>query len=86
MAGPRENLEVDFSEVRGKSYSCIDGCALCCLCQPELLAHEERMFKADPRLKGSIADRHISPEVSGAALKLQGSHGACYFLKNKRCG
>lgn len=86
MAGPRENLEVDFSEVMGKSYSCIDGCALCCLCQPELLAHEERMFKADPRLRDSIADRHISPEVRGAALKLQGRHGACNFLKNKRCG
>lgn len=86
MAGPRESLEVDYSEVRGRSYSCINDCALCCLCQPELLEHEEQKFKADPRLRDSIADRHISPEVRGAALRLQGRHGACYFLKEKRCG
>lgn len=86
MASPHENLEMDFSEVEGKSYGCIDGCALCCLCQPELLAHEEREFRADTRLRESIADTHISPEVRGAALKLQGKHGACHFLKGKRCG
>ncbi len=86
MAGPRESLDIDFSEVEGKSYRCVDRCALCCLCQPELLPNEERRFRADPRLKDSIADRHISPEVRGAALRLQGRHGACHFLKGRRCG
>jgi Fe-S-cluster containining protein len=85
LAGPREVLEVDFSEVRGRSYNCIDGCALCCLCQPELLPHEEEKFMRDPRLRESISDKHISPEVRGVALKLQGRHGACCLLKDKRC-
>ncbi len=78
-------LEIDYSEVDGKSYKCIDGCALCCLCQPELLPSEEDRFRKDPRFADAIADRHISPDVEGAALKLRGAHGACYFLADKRC-
>jgi len=79
------DLEIDYSEVDGKTYNCVDNCALCCLCQPELLPHEEEKFRKDPRLEAGIAQRHISPEVKGAAIKLKGAHGACYFLKNRRC-
>jgi Fe-S-cluster containining protein len=78
--------EMDFSELRGKTYTCIDGCALCCLCQPELLPDEEERFRKDPRLSEAIATEHISPDVEGAAIKLKGSHGACHFLTNRRCG
>jgi len=78
--------EVDFSELRAKTYNCIDGCALCCLCQPELLPDEEERFRNDPRLSEAIASEHISPDVEGVAIRLKGSHGACYFLDNKRCG
>lgn len=85
MANPNMPLEIDYSEVDGKSYRCIDGCALCCLCQPELLPTEEERFRKDPRFADAIADRHISPDVTGAALKLKGAHGACYFLTDKRC-
>ncbi|MDR1954854.1 MAG: YkgJ family cysteine cluster protein, partial [Candidatus Methanoplasma sp.] len=39
------NLEIDYSEVRGRKAECIDGCGLCCLCQPEVLAEERRFFE-----------------------------------------
>ncbi len=83
--GRLEGLEIDYSEVSGRTYKCLDSCALCCLCQPELLSHEERRFRSEPRLAAGIADRHISPDVRGAAIKLKGAHGSCYFLDNKRC-
>jgi len=85
LARNEEPLEIDYSEVVGRTYKCIDGCALCCLCQPELLPDEELIFRKNPDLAGGIAARHISPDVEGAAIKLKGSHGSCYFLENKRC-
>ncbi len=75
----------DLSELDGLTYTCVDGCALCCLCQPELLPDEERKFRGDPRLSLGLAERHISPDVEGAAIRLQGDHGACHFLKGRRC-
>lgn len=77
--------EFDFSELTGRTYTCLDGCALCCLCQPELLPEEKTLFLSDTTLKRAVSERHISPDVRGAALKLQGSHGACILLKNRRC-
>lgn len=79
------SLDVDLSELQGLEYRCLDDCALCCLCQPELLPSEERKFRGDPRLSAGLADRHISPEVRGPAIRLQGSHGACHFLRGRRC-
>lgn len=78
-------LEIDFSELEGRTYRCIDSCALCCLCQPELLADEEAKFSADKRLAEGVSKKHISPDVTGSAIKLRGAHGSCYFLKDKRC-
>jgi len=80
-----EPPEIDLSELRGKSYSCIDGCALCCLCQPELLPDEERKFRGSPELAAAVTDHHISPDVKGAAIKLKGAHGSCHFLVNRKC-
>lgn len=85
MSRPQPDLEIDYTEVKGKTYSCIDNCALCCLCQPELLPDEAIRFRGDPVLAQGVAERHISPEVKGTALKLRGAHGACHFLANKRC-
>lgn len=82
---PDDPTGPDLSELDGLTYACLDGCALCCLCQPELLPDEESRFRADPGLSRGIADRHISPDVDGAALRLQGEHGACHFLRGKRC-
>ena len=82
---PEPSAEIDLSELRGRTYRCIDGCALCCLCQPELLPREEEKFRAEPVLREGVTDRHISPDVRGAAIKLKGAHGSCYFLQDKRC-
>lgn len=80
-----DHLEIDLSELERLTYKCLDGCALCCLCQPELLPDEERDFRKDPVLSTGLADRHISPDVEGAAIRLQGAHGACHFLRQRRC-
>ena len=82
---PDYRLDLDLSELDGKEYRCLDGCALCCLCQPELLPDEERKLRGDPVLSAGLADKHISPDVRGTAIKLQGAHGACHFLRNRRC-
>lgn len=79
-------LEADLSELRGRTYRCIDGCALCCLCQPELLPDEEEQFAKDPELAAGTTREHISPDVKGMAIRLQGAHGACFFLSDRRCG
>ena len=79
------SLEIDFSELEGRTYRCIDSCALCCLCQPELLPEEDTKFSRDARLAEGVTKRHISPQVSGSAIKLRGAHGSCYFLQDKRC-
>jgi Fe-S-cluster containining protein len=75
----------DLSELDGLEYTCLDGCGLCCLCQPELLPNEESNFRADAALSAGLAERHISPDVRGAAIRLQGAHGACHFLRGRRC-
>lgn len=80
-----DERDLDLSELEGLTYTCLDGCGLCCLCQPELLQEEEAAFRADPALSAGLAERHISPEVRGAAIRLQGAHGACHFLKDRRC-
>lgn len=77
--------DIDWAEIDGRTYDCIDGCALCCLCQPELLPHEEKEFRKEPDLSAGISSTHISPDVTGAAISLRGDHGACYFLREKRC-
>jgi len=79
-------MELDTSELRGKSFQCLDNCAMCCLCQPELNEKELRAFeKANltnwltrEHIRGHIAEKPIS-------IKLQGDCGACHFLKNRRC-
>ncbi|MCU0851840.1 MAG: YkgJ family cysteine cluster protein, partial [Thermoplasmata archaeon] len=85
MARPDDSIEIDYSEVKDRTYRCLDGCGLCCLCQPELLPEEEKKFRGRPELSEGITEKHISPEVRGAAIKLRGAHGSCYFLSNKRC-
>jgi Fe-S-cluster containining protein len=83
--GTEPGLEIDLSEVRGRSYRCIDGCALCCLCQPELLDDEKAYFMSKDYLAEGVTGKHVSPDVKGAAIKLRGAHGACYFLEGRRC-
>lgn len=76
---------IDYTEPRGRTYRCIENCALCCLCQPELLPDEEARFRASPELAEAVTERHISPETVGPGIKLKGAHGACWFLDRRRC-
>lgn len=82
---PDDGIEMDLSELHGRTYRCVDRCALCCLCQPELLPDEEKNFRETIGLAEGVTERHVSPDVKGAAIKLRGAHGACYFLKDRRC-
>jgi Fe-S-cluster containining protein len=80
-------MEIDLSELDGKSFECIDGCGLCCLCQPEVSESELRLIGADPRRAAGLTNERIdgarTPQPS--AVMLQGGQGACHFLRSRRC-
>lgn len=80
-------MMVDMSELDGRSFSCIDGCGMCCLCQPELSEEELKIFERDEFLRSGLTREHVDGRRSARpnAIKLQGNRGACYFLKNRRC-
>jgi Fe-S-cluster containining protein len=80
-------MEIDLSELGGRSYSCLDGCALCCLCQPEVSPDELRPFAMDPRLAPGLTCEHFDGHRTErpSTFKLQGGHGACHFLRARRC-
>ncbi len=79
-------MEIDLSELDGKSFTCLDNCAMCCLCQPELDMDELAAFKK-AGLTNGLTREHIQGYVSDepTAISLQGGNGACHFLKNRRC-
>jgi Fe-S-cluster containining protein len=74
-------------ELEGKSYDCLNGCGMCCLCQPELSNDELKVFETDPYLRDGLTRDHIDGRKSAKAnaIKLQGGCGACHFLKNRIC-
>jgi len=76
------DLEVDMSELEGRTFTCDDKCGLCCLCQAEVLPHEVPFFKRDHPSRvvmKSEPHRHV-------ALALKGGEGPCTFLGvNRRC-
>ena len=80
-------MMVDMSELDGKSFACIDGCGMCCLCQPELSDEELKLFETDEFLRSGLTREHLDGRRSARpnAIKLQGGRGACHFLKNRRC-
>lgn len=74
--------EVDYSEVAGRKAECLDGCGLCCMCQPEVLPAERPFFKKNfPNcLVRSRTPDHYQ------ALALKQDRGPCVFLDgNRRC-
>ena len=80
-------MDVDLSELDGKSFACIDECGLCCLCQPEVSESELRLIGADPRRAAGLTNERIdgrrTPQPS--AVRLQGGQGGCHFLRGRRC-
>ncbi len=79
-------MEVDASELAGYSFSCLEGCAMCCLCQPELSLAELERFRKNGLVVG-LTKQHIQGYYTDrpTAIKLQGGNGACHFLRNRRC-
>lgn len=84
---PVTRMNIDTSELEGKSFSCIDGCAMCCLCQPELAESELGTFMEDEHLARGLTREHVIGTMTEAptAIRLQGGSGACHFLRDKRC-
>lgn len=79
-------MDIDKSEMQDKSFECLDGCAMCCLCQPLLSSDELARFRKHGLIAG-LTREHIQGHVTDepTAIKLQGGNGACHFLKDRRC-
>ena len=73
--------QVDLSELEGRKFTCVDGCGLCCLCQPELLEQEVPYFRKNypNRL---VAKRQPHRHF---ALSMKKKVGSCSFLNDRRC-
>ncbi len=76
-------VEIDTSELKGKWFKCIDGCGLCCLCQPELLPPELKSFRRDPALSGFVARSMHDPSKRSIAMLKNG--GPCALLRDRKC-
>lgn len=73
--------EVDLSEVEGRSFLCVEGCGLCCLCQPELMPDESLFFQESyPEKLVWIEEPH--PHL---AISTREGGGPCTFLHEGRC-
>jgi Fe-S-cluster containining protein len=80
-------MDRDLSELENKSFECLDNCAMCCLCQPELSMEEVARFKKYG-LSAGLTREHIQGHTTDepTAIKLQGGTGACHFLReDRRC-
>lgn len=79
-------MEFDLCELEKKSFVCLDNCAMCCLCQPELSPEELAVFRKRG-LTAGLTKNHIQGYTTDepTAIKLQGGNGACHFLRDRRC-
>ena len=74
-------LEIDYSEVTGKKSECIEGCGMCCLCQPEVLPEERNFF----RMKHPKAMVKLKHHDNCFALAMKKGRGSCVFLNGRKC-
>lgn len=74
------DYKVDYSLVSGKRMECIDGCGMCCLCQPEVLPEERPFFRKNHPdcLVTSRAPHRYT------ALAMKKGKGSCVFLNDER--
>jgi Fe-S-cluster containining protein len=75
------NHEIDYSETLGKKAECLEGCGLCCLCQPEVLSEERQFFEKNHR-KDMVYTKGPEPYL---ALALKKGKGSCIFLDERKC-
>lgn len=74
-------MEIDYSAVDGKVFTCPPGCGMCCLCQPEILPRE-RVFFRKHHPKAMVRSR-ISRD--GFSIALKKGRGSCVFLNDRKC-
>jgi Fe-S-cluster containining protein len=78
---------MDSTGTEGLYFHCLEGCGLCCLCQPELIGKENKRFSKDPDLKKGITRVSVTgPKGRNYSLKLKDDKGSCFFLRDRRCG
>ncbi|OPY31318.1 MAG: Flagellin N-methylase [Methanomassiliicoccales archaeon PtaU1.Bin124] len=75
------SYQVDLSELEGRKLTCIEGCGLCCLCQPELLEQEVPYFRKNYPNR-IVAKRQPHKHF---ALSMKKKVGSCSFLNDRRC-
>lgn len=78
---PLNDLDLDLSPVEGHRFTCIDGCELCCLCQPEVMPQEVSFFRErfpERLIMVDDAYQHL-------ALATREGGGPCSFLVRGRC-
>lgn len=75
-----------MTELENRSFRCLDDCAMCCLCQPELSDKELEAFRV-AGIESGLTNEHLDGRETDktTAIKLQGGCGACHFLKDRRC-
>lgn len=79
-------MEIDTSELDDLSLVCLEDCALCCLCQAELVGDENRKFSYDPKLKEGVSSESIfGMKSDNLFIKLKNDSGSCFFLRDRKC-
>ncbi len=79
-------MEIDTAELDNLWLDCLHGCALCCLCQAELVGEENRRFSDDPVLERGVCNVSIfGMSTNNLFLKLKNDSGSCFFLQDRRC-
>ncbi|MDP6157055.1 MAG: YkgJ family cysteine cluster protein [Candidatus Thermoplasmatota archaeon] len=79
-------MEIDTAELDDLSLVCLEGCALCCLCQAELVGDENRRFSENPELKQGVSRESIfGNKTNNLFLKLKNDSGSCFFLSERKC-
>jgi Fe-S-cluster containining protein len=75
------DLPLDVKLLDGFAFRCRPGCGLCCYATPAVAPHEKPALvaidKKTPFLQGENGYSRIGSRADG---------GACYFLKDSRCG
>ncbi|MEM4161290.1 MAG: YkgJ family cysteine cluster protein [Thermoplasmata archaeon] len=67
-----------------ENYRCLDNCAFCCLCEPEIPAEELALFLSNEEWKEKVQRKFADGELK-YVIKLKNRHGACSFLSQKKC-
>lgn len=77
-------MDIDFSELKGRKFRCLNNCALCCSFQPELTGSEIEFFTKNKKTSSNVVVRNIENNKR-YFFKLQKGRGACVFLKDRLC-